>query len=212
MKAVAQEVAGILLGVGAVSFNVEKPYTFASGIISPVYTDLRLLMSYPAERRRVVELLSELVEKEVGQDKVDLVSGTASAGIPWASWLSERMGKPMVYVRKESKHYGKEKTVEGVIRGGDRVLVVEDLISTGGSSIRSIHNIRGCMGVVENCVSIFTYGLEESERSFRELFVKVSSLCDFKSAIDAAVRKKYLTRGQAEKAAEWNKNPREWKP
>jgi len=212
MKAVAEEVAGILLEANAVSFNVERPFTFASGIKSPVYTDLRLLVSHTPRRRRIVELLSQLVDKEVGLGNVDIVSGTASAGIPWAAWLSERLDRPMIYVRKESKHYGKERMIEGVISEGDRVLVVEDLISTGGSSIRSIHNIRGSMGVVSDCVAIFTYGLAEAEKNCVENNVKAHALCDFKTAVESALKRKYLTREQARKAVEWNKNPREWSP
>jgi orotate phosphoribosyltransferase len=212
MKSVAEEVAGILLDVNAISFNVARPYTFASGIKSPIYTDLRLLMSYPQQRERVVELLSELVEKRMGLDNIDIISGTASAGIPWAAWLSEKLKKPMIYVRKESKHYGKERLIEGVIEEGKRVLVVEDLISTGGSSIRSVHNIRGCMGIMKDCVAIFNYGLDESRKNFSEMNVKVSELCDFKTAVDVAVRMNCLTKEQAKKAAEWNRNPRKWNP
>ncbi|MCX6694857.1 MAG: hypothetical protein NTU61_00980, partial [Candidatus Altiarchaeota archaeon] len=94
MKTVAEEVAGILLEAKAVSFNVERPYTFSSGIKSPIYTDLRLLISSPVQRDRIVGLLAELVKTKVGLDNVDIVSGTASAGIPWASWLSQNLKKP----------------------------------------------------------------------------------------------------------------------
>jgi len=169
-------------------------------------------MSYPDYRKRIVDLLADLISKEVGLDKVDVVSGTASAGISWASWLSDKLGKPMIYVRKESKGHGKERMVEGVINDGDRVLVVEDLISTGGSSIRSVHNIRGSRGVVEDCVAIFTYGLEEAEKNFAEMKVRTHTLCDFRTALDYAVKMKYLNALQAAKAIDWNANPREWKP
>jgi len=212
MKSIAGEVAEILIKANAVTFNVERPYTYASGIISPIYTDLRLLVSYPAQRRRIIELLSDLVASKVGMQNVDVISGTASAGVPWAAWLSERLDKPMIYVRKESKQHGKEKVVEGVLKEGERVLVLEDLISTGGSSIRSVHNIRGCMGIVDNCLSIFTYGLDEANKSFSEMKVKAYSLCDFNTALETAVKMKYLTPAQAKNAREWNKNPREWRP
>ena len=212
MKTVASEVAEILVKINAVSFNVEKPYTFASGIISPIYTDLRLLMSYPDHRRRVVELLLDVASKKVGLENIDVISGTASAGIPWASWLSERMNRPMIYVRKEGKHHGKERTVEGVVKDGNRVLVVEDLVSTGGSSINTVHNIRGSGGVVSDCVAIFTYGFEESQKNFADMNVLLHTLCDFPAAIEAAVKMKHLTKEQAGKARAWNRNPREWKP
>jgi orotate phosphoribosyltransferase len=205
-----REVAQLLLEVKAVEFNVEEPFTFVSGIRSPVYTDCRLLMSYPVERSRVVEIMQSVVEEEIGVDNVDVISGTASAGIPHAAWLSWALGKPMVFVRKKAKGHGLEKNIEGVVPAGLKVLLVEDLVSTGGSSIDAVNVLRDSGAVVKHCASIFTYGLPEAVKLFSEAGVELHALTDFETAVEAAVKINYLTEEEGARALEWKSDPRGW--
>jgi len=201
----AKEVAGILLDIKAVELRVEPPFKWVSGILAPIYTDCRLLMSYPEQRRRVIELLSGLVPPEV-----DVVAGTASAGIAHAAWLAEKLDKPMVYVRKAKKDHGRENLIEGTFEAGAKVLVVEDLVSTGGSSINTVDAVRAAGGEVTDCVSIFNYGLAKAEDSFKKAEVNLNSLSNFEAALNLALERQYLSKQEADKALEWRANPEGW--
>ncbi|MDA8218577.1 MAG: orotate phosphoribosyltransferase [Dehalococcoidales bacterium] len=134
----AHEAAAILLRVGAVNINAEEWFTYTSGIKSPIYTDNRLLISFPEERQRIVTLLAAAADEAVGLDNVDVVAGTATAGIPFAAWLADRLQRPMVYVRGSAKAHGLARQIEGRTAPGERVVVVEDLVTTGGSSLATV--------------------------------------------------------------------------
>ena len=149
------KVSEILLNLNAVILRTKPPFRWVSGILSPIYTDNRLLMSYPKEREFIVNSFIKLIK--ANKIKVDGFAGTATAGIPWAAWIAQKMKKPMVFVRSESKDHGKENKVEGVIESGKNYVVVEDLISTGGSSLNTINAVREKNGIVESCFAIFTY-------------------------------------------------------
>lgn len=202
-----REVAGILLDINAVSFRLDPPFKYASGIVSPIYTDCRLLISHPRERRRVIELMAESVESMVGGDYV--IAGEGGS-IPHAAWLAEKLDKPMVYVRKTSKDHGKENLVEGLLQEGSKVLVVEDLVSTGGSSIKTVDKIRAAGGLVSDCASIFTYRLAAAEENFSKAKVRLRALCDFETALDLAVERECISRKEGESARIWRENPGEW--
>ena len=205
MTDAAKEVAGLLLDIKAVELRVEPPFKWVSGILAPIYTDCRLLMSYPQQRRRVIELLGELVPAEV-----NVIAGTASAGIAHAAWLAEKLDKPMVYVRKAKKDHGRENRIDGTFEAGAKVLVVEDLVSTGGSSIKTVDAIRAAGGDVSECVSIFTYGLAKAQQNFEAAKVKLNSLSNFETALALAAERGYVTGDEAEKALEWRANPEVW--
>ena len=148
------KISEILLKVNAVMLRTKPPFRWTSGILSPIYTDNRILMSYPRERDFIVNSFIKLIRKN--KIKFDGFAGTATAGIPWAAWLSQKLKKPMIYVRSEAKEHGKENLVEGRIEEGKTYIVVEDLISTGSSSINTINAVREKTGNVECCIAIFT--------------------------------------------------------
>ena len=202
------KVSEILLKVNAVILRTKPPFRWASGILSPIYTDNRLLMSYPKEREFIVNSFIKLIK--ANKIKVDGFAGTATAGIPWAAWLAQKMKKPMIFVRSESKDHGKENKTEGVIESGKTYVVVEDLISTGGSSLNTINAVREKGGIVEHCIAIFTYELEKSKINFDSVNVKLNTLTNFTNLIKTAVQKKFIGRDQLTHIMDWKKNPEGW--
>ena len=202
------KISEILLKINAVVLRTKPPFRWASGILSPIYTDNRLLMSYPKERDFIVNSFIKLIK--ANKIKVDGFAGTATAGIPWAAWLAQKMNKPMVFVRSEAKEHGKENKVEGVIESGKRYIVVEDLISTGGSSLNTINAVREKGGIVEDCIAIFTYEMEKSKNNFESVNVKLNTLTNFANLIKTAVQKKYIERNQLSHIMDWKKNPEGW--
>ena len=202
------KVAEILLNLNAVMLRTKPPFRWASGILSPIYTDNRLLMSYPKERDLIINSFIKMIKKN--KIKVDGFAGTATAGIPWAAWLAQKMKKPMVFVRSESKDHGKENKTEGVIKSGRIYIVVEDLISTGGSSLNTINAVREKGGIVDNCIAIFTYELEKSRTNFEGANVKLNALTNFTNLIKTAAQKKYIAKEQLNHILDWKKHPEGW--
>jgi orotate phosphoribosyltransferase len=203
----AKEAAGLLLDAKALAFSVKSPYTFASGIISPVYMDCRLLISDVGRRAAIADALA----RDAAKAGADTVAATASAGIPWGAWVAERLKMPMVYVRQAAKDHGKGKRIEGSVAAGMRAVVVEDLVSTGGSSISTVEALRAEGVEVRVCASIFTYGLAEAREAFGKAGVTLTSLSSFGEAVGVAVERGYLTAGEAAEAKEWAKEPKRWR-
>ena len=202
------KIAEILLNLNAVMLRTKPPFRWASGILSPIYTDNRILMSYPKQRDFIVNSFITMIKKE--KIKFHGFAGTATAGIPWAAWLAQKLKKPMVYVRSEAKDHGKENKVEGVIESGKRYIVVEDLISTGGSSLNTINAVREKGGIVEDCIAIFTYELGKSKNNFESANVKLNALTNFTNLIKTAVQKKYIAKEQLNHIMDWKKHPEGW--
>lgn len=204
---VAQETASILYDVGAIIFRPKQPFRYDSGILSPVYTDNRLIISYPKQREKIVDFLIEKI-KEIGVP--DVVAGTATAGIPHASFIAQKLKIPMVYVRSEPKNHGRGNQIEGAIKRGQKVIVVEDLISTAGSSLRVVEALRNAGAKVENEVAIFTYHLKESEANLKKAKIKLHVLTDLEHSAKAAVGKKFLKKDQVQTILDWVKDPHGW--
>ena len=204
------KISEILLNLNAVILRTRLPFRWASGILSPIYTDNRILMSYPKERDFIVNSFIKLIKQN--KIKFDGFAGTATAGIPWAAWLSQKLKKPMVYVRSEAKEHGKENLIEGKIEENKRYIVVEDLISAGGSSINTINAVRGKNAVVEYCIAIFTYELEKARNSFENANVKLLALTDFTNLVKIALKKKSISREQLAHIMDWKKHPEGWVP
>lgn len=204
----AKEVAEILLEIKAVTLRPSEPYRYASGILSPIYTDNRLLMGYPEKRGKIISAMAALL-KEKGIE-FDLVAGTATAGIPHAAWLAEKTGKPMAYVRTKEKEHGKENKIEGFVKEGWKAVVIEDLISTGGSSVGTVHGLRSAGVEVNDIVAIFTYNMKASEEKFSAEKITLHALTDFQAMIETAAEKGYITEKEKETAIEWNKDPENW--
>lgn len=203
-----REVAEILLEIKAVALRPSKPFKYASGILSPIYTDNRLLMGYPEKRNRVIETMASLLRKK--GIEFNVVAGTATAGIPHAAWLASLTGKPMVYVRSKEKEHGKENKIEGLVKEGWKAVVVEDLVSTGGSSINTVLALRSAGIAVNDIVAIFTYQMREAVEKFLAEKISLHALTDFSTMIDVAAEKKYISEKEKETVLEWNKDPKNW--
>lgn len=193
---VPEEVAEILLRSGAVAISLDVPFVYVSGIRSPIYTDNRLLISLVPERRRVSELLAA-----AAPPGVEVVAGTATAGIPWAAWVAERLDLPMVYVRSEAKAHGKGRRVEGKLAPGQRVLVVEDLITTGGSALRTVEALREEGALVEDVVAIYSYELDAAARRLAAAGLRVQALTGLGVLLDVAVQLDQLDATQRDEVA-----------
>ena len=207
MNNTAEKVAKILLGIKAVSLNPKKPFRYTSGMLSPIYTDCRILMSYPKERRIVRDLLIDNITKA---GNFDVIAGTATAGIPHAAWIADKMNLPMIYVRGQPKGHGKENQIEGLLKQGQKAAVIEDLISTGKSSIETAKAIRDKGGSALVVFSIMTYSLKKAKDSFKENNIKHIFLTDFQTIVHVAEKCSYLNKKGQQTALEWAKDPTSW--
>lgn len=179
----AQDIANILLEKKAVKISVDPPFTWTSGIKSPIYCDNRLLISYPKERQMILDGFKQLISDNDLQ--FDVLGGTATAAIPWAAFLAQELGKPMVYIRPKPKGHGAGKQVEGTMEKGARVLIVEDLFSTGGSSIRSAQACqREYEAEVVGVMAIFSYQMKKCVEAFAESGLKNFALSDFPTLVE----------------------------
>ncbi len=203
-----KEIAKILLELKAVELRPSNPFKWASGILSPIYCDNRLVISNPDKRKIVVDYFVDVIEDNCLD--VDVVGGTATAGIPWAAWIAERINKPMIYVRAKAKDHGQENTIEGNFKPGMKVLIIEDLISTGSSLVSAIEAVREAGGIVNEAVAIFTYGLPNAEEKIAQANFRAYTLCDFKTLVETAVEKSYITEEDKKKLLEFIKDPRSW--
>jgi orotate phosphoribosyltransferase len=205
-----EKIAEILLKIEAITIDVKKPYRYASGILSPIYTDCRLLISHPSEWEIIIDSMINLIVNEIGTQNVDVIAGTATAGISHAAYIAEKLNLPMIYVKSQAEEYGKQNKIEGVIRNGDKVLLIEDLISTAGSSISSAKAIKEAKGVIEYCLSIFTYGMEAAKKSLEQEKIKLISLTDFDTLVDVAVKQNYIEPEKRNIILEWAKDTAGW--
>lgn len=205
---VAEKVARILLELNAVTLNPNKPYRYASGMLSPVYTDCRVIIAYPEKRKEIRDLYIEAIN-ESGVE-FEIVAGTATAGIPHAAWIAEKLELPMIYVRGKAKDHGKENLVEGIIKQGQKAIVIEDLVSTGESSINSVRAIQNAGGEVTTVFSIITYGIKKGEKNFSENNLELISLTDFKTVVEQAVEMNYVNESEKELVLDWISDPGGW--
>lgn len=178
------EIAHAMLKVGAVELNPTELFTWASGIKSPIYCDTRLTISDPVIRKQLANGLASLIKENFGT--TEIVAGTATAGIPHAAWVSDILELPMVYVRSKAKEHGRGNQIEGKYAAGQKVVVVEDIVSTGGSSITAVKALRAAGCEVLGVVCVYTYNLPRAEQAFEEAGIKYVSLTNFDYLIEAA--------------------------
>ena len=202
-----KEIAEILLKIKAVSLSPSDPFTWASGIISPIYCDNRLLLSYREEWGQVIDAMREVIEEKFPD--VECIIGTAAAGIPHASVLAYLMEKPSGFVRGKAKDHGKQNQIEGKIHEGMKVVVIEDLISTGGSSIEAVLALREAGCEVTGLLSIFTYGMDKAEKAMKENNIRHYSLADYSELLDTALEMNYIGDKDREKLKVFMENPRD---
>ena len=203
-----KEIATHLLEIGAVSLQPQEPFTWSSGLKSPIYCDNRLTLAYPNVRSKIADGLTALIREHFSD--VEAIAGTATAGIPHAAWASERLALPMCYVRSQAKAHGKGKQIEGKVEPGQRVVVIEDLISTGGSSLNAVRALKEAGCEVLGVAAIFTYGLEKAKQAFAAENLAAYTLTDYDTLIETAVRLGAVSEQDLATLRKWRENPEEW--
>ncbi|MGD6958734.1 orotate phosphoribosyltransferase [Rossellomorea aquimaris] len=203
-----QEIAKKLLDIEAVFLNPSEPFIWSSGIKSPIYCDNRLTLSYPTVRDEISTGLVEIIKEQFPD--VEVIAGTATAGIPHAAWVSEKLNLPMCYVRSKAKAHGKGKQIEGKAAPDQKVVVVEDLISTGGSCITAVNALREAGCDVLGVAAIFTYELEKGKRMLEEHDIKAFALSDYSSLLAVALQNSIIREEELEQLKLWGENPEKW--
>ena len=207
MKNNAQRIAEKLLQINAVKLSPQNPFTWASGIKSPIYCDNRLVLSYPEARNLVVK---SFVEKAAQFEPFDTIAGVATAGIPWGALIADRMKKPFIYIRDKPKAHGRQNQIEGLHREGAKILVIEDLISTGGSSIKAVETVRAVNCKVVGVLAIFSYGFEAATTIFNESKCPFDTLSNYEILLNCAVKRGYVTASDVETLQNWRVSPSTW--
>lgn len=205
----SKKIAKILLENKAVKLSFNPPFTYTSGIKGPIYTDNRVLISFPNAREIIVKALIKAI-KNIGVN-FDYIAGTATAGIPWASFVAQKLNLPMIYIRPEPKGHGAGKQIEGKLEENKRVLVVEDLVTTGGSSLKSVNVVKNegkC--ACDTVLAIFTYGLEKSKNAFEAAGVRLIALTNFDDLLKVAKKEGRISQDDLKKILEYKKDPENW--
>ena len=204
---ISQKVAKILFETGCVIFRPSQPIKLVTGILSPIYVDNRRLMSFPKERRKVAIFLTERIQ---GIGLPQVIAGAATGGIPHAAWVAERLNLPMVYVRSKPKEHGQGNQVEGVLRRGQRVVVVEDMVSTASSSSVVIKGLRDLGALVQHEVAIYTHTLSEADKNFSKLKIFFHPLTNLREVVKVAKREGFLKDEDEKVILNWAKDPKNW--
>ena len=202
--ALERKIAKHLLDIEAVALRPNDYFTWTSGIKSPIYCDNRITMSYPTIRREIAAGMSEVIKAKFPE--VEVVAGTATAGIPHAAWVSEVLDLPMVYVRDSAKKHGKTNQIEGRLLEGQKVVIIEDLISTGLSSLKVAKALEEAGAVVLGVVAIFSYELKKAQDAFAADKVKYHTLTNYNYLIEEAVASDYIKQEDVEKLLKWRNN------
>lgn len=204
----AQQTAELLLQINAIKLETKNHFTWASGWKSPIYCDNRVILSFPAVRNYIRDEFVKQIEDKFGRP--DVIAGVATGAIGIGILVAEAMGLPFVYVRPEAKKHGRQNQVEGFLQKGQTVIVVEDLISTGGSSLMAVEALRNEGANVKGMAAIFTYGFPISKEKIAEAKVEVYTLSNYENLIEKAVEKQYVSEEELETLQSWNSNPSEW--
>jgi len=215
MSEVSQRIAEMLLKTEAIQVYQDKPFVFVSGRISPVYIDCRKLLSFAEERDYIVRQLARKAEGEIGLNNIDVVAGGETAGIPYASFVSHLIQKPMIYIRKQPKGYGGTKQIEGILNPGQRVLLVEDLITDGLSKLRFNIGIRGAGAKMTHCLCVFDYASDrlnqhEGRINLAKNDISLHVLANWDDVLDAGLSKNYFTEDANRQIVDFLKDPDNW--
>jgi len=204
----ALKVAEFLLQIKAVRLSPEEPFSWASGWRSPIYCDNRLTLSYPEVRTYLRQEFVRVIQDRYSS--LDAIVGVATGGIAMGALVAQEMGLPFAYVRSDAKGHGMQNRIEGNLSKDDQVVVIEDLISTGGSSLSAVTALRDAGVNVKGMAAIFTYGFDTAVSNFKEAKVELNTLSDYTTLIQQAKHSSYLTDVQAESLAEWRNSPSQW--
>ena len=207
-KDTAKKTAELLLQINAIKLNPKNPFTWASGWKSPIYCDNRITLSFPPIRNYLREEFSKHIEKQFG--KPDVIAGVATGAIGIGMLVAEYLGLPFVYVRPETKKHGRQNQIEGFLQKGQNVVVVEDLISTGNSSLLAVEALKEAGANVKGMVAIFTYGFDVSVENFKKANVELYTLSNYDNLLELAVAKNYITEEEQHTLQEWRVSPSTW--
>lgn len=204
----AEEIAKSLLDIKAVSLSPNKPYTWASGIKSPIYCDNRITISVPSVRNQIAEGLAQLIREKYPDAEV--IAGTATAGIPHAAFVAQLLDLPMIYIRSKAKDHGKTNRIEGRLEKGQKAVLVEDLISTGGSVIEAAKAAAEEGADVLGCVAIFTYEMGIGKENFAKAGYAIDCLSNYSTLLKVAQETNYISSEEHELLKDWSKDPVNW--
>lgn len=204
----ALKIADFLLQIKAVKLNVANPFTWSSGLKSPIYCDNRKTLSFPLIRTSIRQTFSDQIKKEF--ETVEVIAGVATGGIAIGALVAEELGLPFIYVRSSSKGHGLGNQIEGEYREGQRVVVIEDLISTGGSSLKAVEALRDAKCNVLGLAAIFSYGFDVSIRAFEQAKCQFFTLSDYDVLLEQAEKSNYVSPKDIESLKAWKNNPENW--
>lgn len=207
-KEIALKVASDLLQIKAIKLNIENPFTWSSGWKSPIYCDNRLSLSFPETRTFIKEALAEAAKAQF--PGYEAVAGVATAGIPQGALLAEALGVPFIYVRSKPKGHGMENLIEGKITPGQKVIVLEDLISTGGSSLKAAEALAASGIEVLGMLAIFTYGFPLADENFKKADIQLHCLSEYSIMLEKATELGYINESDVASLEEWRKDPASW--
>lgn len=207
-KKTAKQTAEVLLQVNAIKLQPNNPFTWASGWKSPIYCDNRIVLSFPKIRNYIRTTMAKQIEAKYGN--IDVIAGVATGAIGIGILVAEELGLPFVYVRPEAKSHGRQNQIEGFIESGQNVVVVEDLISTGKSSLNAVKALEEAKVNVKGMVAIFSYGFEVASDNFEKANVELYTLSNYENLLEQALDTKYITSKEQDILALWNANPSKW--
>ena len=207
-KKVAEQTVNYLTQINAIKLNTKKPFTWTSGIKSPIYCDNRLILSFPDVRKFVADKMTEIVENKYGKDIC--IAGVATGAIAIGAMIAERLNLPYAYVRPEPKEHGLKNQIEGNIKNGSNVVVIEDLISTGKSSLNAINALKSEGYNVMGMLSIFSYNFQFANKKFEDENISINSLSDYNSLVNLIQSEGTLDSNEISRLKKWRENPKTW--
>ena len=204
----AKQIANQLLQIKAIILQPNNPFTWASGWKSPIYCDNRKTLSFPNIRTHIRMKICEIIKEKYPH--VNVIAGVATGGIAIGCLIAEELGLPFIYVRSSNKEHGKQNLIEGYYDSGQSVVVIEDLISSGKSSLAAVKALKNKGLNIKGLISIFTYSFDEADKNFKKQDCEKTSLCDYQTLIDEAVKSNYIDNKDLEVLKKWRKNPKNW--
>ncbi|MCL4156734.1 UNVERIFIED_CONTAM: hypothetical protein GTU68_014967 [Idotea baltica] len=207
-KDTAKKTAEVLLQINAIKLSPKAPFTWASGWNSPIYCDNRIILSFPLIRNFIRESMGKHIEAQYG--KPDVIAGVATGAIGIGMLVAEYLGLPFIYVRPEAKKHGRQNQIEGFLESGQNVVVVEDLISTGKSSLNAVRALKEAKANVKGMVAIFSYGFAVADENFKKEGITLNTLSNYENLLEQALETKYISENQLQTLSDWNANPSEW--
>jgi orotate phosphoribosyltransferase len=204
----SRETAKALLQINAIKLQPNQPFIWASGWKSPIYCDNRIVLSFPIIRNYIREEMAKFIEQKYG--KPDVIAGVATGAIGIGMLVAEYLGVPFIYVRPEAKKHGRQNQIEGFAESGQNVVVIEDLISTGKSSLAAVEALKAAKLNVKGMVAIFSYGFDVANKNFEEARIELHTMSSYSDLLDQALETNYISKSELQTLSEWNSNPSEW--